>query len=65
MHYYYQGALSWLPGLHSKAIFTNLTLELIFDLVKFNEDNLKEFEHYYGGKLIMFLFVEAASTFAS
>ena len=45
--------------------FTNSTRELIFDSVKFDEDNLEGFEHCYGGKLVTFLSTEAVSTFAS
>jgi len=46
-------------------LFTDLTLELIFDLVNFVDDDLKGFKHCYGGKLITFTSVEAAKAFSS
>jgi len=55
----------YFPRPSSLNSFTDSTLELIFDSVKFNEDDLEGFEHHYGGKLVTFLSAEVASTFAS
>ena len=55
----------YFPRPSSLNSFTNSTLELIFDSLKFDEDNLEGFEHHYGGKLVTFLSAEVASTFTS
>jgi len=55
----------YVPRPSSLNSFTDSTLELIFDSVKFDEDNLEGFDHRYGGKLVTFLSAEAASFFAS
>jgi len=45
--------------------FTDSTLDSLFDSVKFDDEDMEGYEHWFGGKLITFNSSKAASAFAS
>jgi len=54
----------YVPRPSSLTSFTDSTLDALLDSVKFNDDDMEGYEHWFGGKLITFNSTEVAKNFS-